>query len=156
MIQEVTEDGFTIADVPAKFEPGTLPIAEAVGLEAAINWLEEFSEEEVTKHEHDLLSHACKKLQEIDGVKILGPNNDAKRFGCVSFTIDGAHPHDLTELLGQKGFCLRAGHLCADPLHAYLKISASTRLSVAIYNTKEEIDACSAAIQEAATFLRGR
>lgn len=155
MVQEVTEDGFIPADVPEKFEAGTQPIAEAVGLEAAINWLNGFPKEEVEAHEKDLVAHAVWKLGKIEGLKILGSGDATKTFGCISFTVDSVHPHDLTEILGQKGFCLRAGNLCAGPLHMYLKIPASTRMSFGIYNTKGEIDACVSAIEKAIQFLRG-
>lgn len=154
MIAEVTTEGFSVADVPEKFEAGTLPIADAVGLASAIDWLNTFDRDEIHAHEHDVLMYACERLREVKGVTLLGPKDDAQRFGCVSFTVDGVHPHDLTEVLGREGFCLRAGHLCAAPLHTKLKIPASTRLSVGIYNTKEEVDTCVDAIQNASARLR--
>jgi cysteine desulfurase/selenocysteine lyase len=132
----------------------TLPIADAVGLAAGIRWLEQFDRNEMNAYEEKLLHHACDVLGTINGVTLLGPKDATKRFGCVSFTVDGVHPHDLTEVLGREGFCLRAGHNCAMPLHKHLGVSASSRLSVAIYNTKEEIDACAKAIADLAPQLK--
>lgn len=150
MIREVTERGFTSADLPHKFEAGTQPVVEAAGLHAAIDWLMQFSWKDIGDHEQALIAHAAKKLSEIPSLHILGPLGTSRlalrtSYGCLSFTLDGIHPHDLTDILGQKGICLRAGHHCAQPLHKILGIGTSTRLSVGIYNTKEEIDA---AVQE--------
>jgi cysteine desulfurase/selenocysteine lyase len=154
MIREVTQKGFTTADLPQKFEAGTQPIAEAAGLHAAMDWLSQYSWNEIAEHEDGLIAHAVEKLSEIPGLGILGPKDPTKMHGCVSFVIDGVHPHDLTDILGQKGICLRAGHQCAQPLHKSLEIGASTRLSVAIYNTKEEIDRCVDALTQAVKTLR--
>ncbi len=155
MVQEVTPEGFMPDELPMKFESGTPAVAEAVGLAAAIGWMESIGWKDVETHEHALIMHAAKKLDGIDGLKRLGPMSEKELHGCVSFVIEGVHPHDLTEILGKKGFCLRAGHHCAAPLHQHLNIPASTRLSVGIYNTAEEIDACVSAIGEAVHFLRG-
>jgi len=151
MIREVRKDGYTPADIPQKFEGGTPPIAQAVGLHAAIDWLSQFSWEDIEQHEQNLLSYAFEKLQNFEGLTILGP---AERSGCISFVIDDMHPHDLTEILGRKGICLRAGHHCTQPLHERLGHIATTRLSVSIYNTKEEIDIFCAGIQEAQSILQ--
>ncbi|MBI3816634.1 SufS family cysteine desulfurase [Candidatus Peregrinibacteria bacterium] len=156
MIHEVHRDHFTAADIPAKFEAGTQPIAEAVGLHAAINWFTQFDWNDIVNHEQELLTHAASALNDIPGLHVLGPLSIRhlplairhSASGCLSFTIDGVHPHDLTEILGRKGICLRAGHHCTQPLHKRLGIAASTRLSVGIYNTKEEIDATVEAIGE--------
>lgn len=140
MIQTVTKEHFTVAELPRKFEAGTPAIAEAVGLHAAIDWMQSIGIDAIASHEKELLDHAIKKLEAIDGLKILGPKNADAIASCISFTIDGMHPHDLTQLLSEKKIYLRAGHHCAQPLHEHLNISASSRLSVAAYNSIEEID----------------
>lgn len=148
MIGEVARDGFTHADVPMKFEAGTPPVAEAIGLATALEWLRQFPIEERKGHERVLLQKAIDVLSCIEGVTVLGPGNADGISGCISFTTAGVHPHDLTDLLGKDGFCLRAGHHCAQPLHRALGIPASTRLSVGIYNTMEEIEALGPAIEK--------
>lgn len=160
MIREVHCDGFIAADPPARFEAGTPPIAEAVGLAAAIEWMEQFSWQEIEKYEAALLHHAATILKGIPGLKLLGPWDERGRSelnelgGCISFTIEGIHPHDLTALLGAEGICLRAGHHCCMPLHEHLGISASTRLSVALYNGLEEIELLPEAILRAQHTLK--
>jgi len=153
MIHDVEQDRFTPAEIPARFEAGTQPLAEAVGLAAAIDWLSEFSWKDIQAHESALLKQAHASLQTIPGVRILGSKDPADMHGCISFVIDGIHAHDLTEILGRKGICLRAGHHCTQPLHKHLGITASTRLSVGIYNTLEEILTVPPAIAEAVARL---
>lgn len=153
MIREVTQNGFTTADLPHKFEAGTQPIAEAAGLHAAMDWISQNSWKDIEAHEHELITYAAQKLSEIPGLRILGPDI-THRSSLISFVIDGVHPHDLTDILGQKGICLRAGHHCAQPLHKQLHIGASTRLSVGIYNTKEEITTCCTELTAALSRLR--
>lgn len=153
MIQSVTRDHFTVAELPRKFEAGTPAITEAIGLRAAIQWIEKTGLDAIAKHEQSLLVHAQKRLSEIDGLTIFGPKNSVQRRGLISFTIDGTHPHDITQILSDKGICLRAGHHCTQPLHEHLGITATTRLSVAAYNTMEEIDVCVDAMVEAQTRL---
>ena len=148
MIKEVTETGFTPADLPAKFEAGTPAIAEALGLHAALDWLMQYPWEERCASEQTLLAHALKQLATIKGLTLLGPAHAPQISGCISFTLEGIHPHDLTDLLGQEGFALRAGHHCAQPLHTRLGIPASTRLSLGLYTTPEEIDALLPAIEQ--------
>jgi len=153
MIRTVTRDGFEPADPPHRFEAGTMPVAEAVGLQTAIEWLSQFSWDDRIAHEQSLLKHALEKLSTIKGLHILGPG-DASEISCsISFVIDGIHPHDLTDILGQKGFALRAGHHCAQPLHERLGVPATARLSVGIYSTTDEIDALIPAIEEAKNVL---
>lgn len=137
MVQDVTLDGFIAADAPTKFEAGTLPIGEAVGLATAISWLRSLPAG-VAAHEHMLLAEAA-KIGTIPGVTVLGPADPSHRHGCVSFTVDGLHAHDLADLLAAEGICVRSGHLCAKPLHAHLGLAASCRVSVAPYNTLEDI-----------------
>ncbi len=154
MIQEVTRNGFTQADVPARFEAGTQPVAEAVGLAAAIDWLSQYSWKDIEIHERKLLSEAFDQLSAVPGLRILGPSSPDESSGCLSFVIEGVHPHDLTEILGRRSICLRAGHHCAQPLHAKLGVPASTRLSVGIYNLREEIERLPGAITDALSRLR--
>lgn len=152
MIQSVTTQGFQPADAPAKFEAGTQPLAEAVGLRAAMEWVEEQGWTEIEAHERALSAHAHTVLLRIPGLLIMRDHPGAS--GCISFTLQGVHPHDLTEMVGRQGICLRAGHHCAQPLHDRLGVSATTRLSVGLYNTPEEITAASQAIQAALHTLR--
>ncbi len=149
MIQNVTRDHFTAAELPRKFEAGTPAITQAVGLGAAIEWLEKTGQDTIATLEQSLLQHAQKRLDGIPGLTILGPQNAHDRRGCISFTVDGIHPHDITQILSDQGICLRAGHHCTQPLHAHLGVTATTRLSVAAYNTMEEIDVCADALMEA-------
>ncbi len=147
MIDTVTEEGFSLADIPQRFEAGTQPVAEAVGFAAALDWLTQFPLEDRKHHERMLLAAALDMLSSVKGVHVLGPKNADDISGCISFTADGVHPHDLTDILGKNGFCLRAGHHCAQPLHDRLKIPATARLSVGIYNTIEEIERLGPAIK---------
>lgn len=147
MIHEVETDHFSAADLPAKFEAGTQPVAEASGLKAGIDWLSQYSWNDITAHERSLVDHAYKVLSSINDITILGPQDPREIHGALSFTIEGVHPHDLTEILGRRGICLRAGHHCTQPLHQKLGITASTRLSVGIYTTSQEIDAAAQATQ---------
>lgn len=148
MVHAVTRGGFIPADAPAKFEAGTPPITEAIGLAAAIEWQARFAWADRAAHDEVLMQVARAELGAIPGLRILGAGH-----GCLAFTIDGIHPHDLTDMLGQKGIALRAGHHCAQPLHDFLGISASTRLSTALYTTEEDIRACAKAIKNAMTLF---
>ena len=138
MIIDCTVDGFTPGELPAKFEAGTPPIVEAIGLGAAVEYLEELSLPAVSDHEKALARLAYEQLQSIDGLKILGPSAD-QRSGLVSFVIDGVSPQDISVLLDQKGVAIRAGHHCAMPLHEHLEIKSSCRASFYLYNTTDEV-----------------
>ena len=138
MITDCTVDGFTPGELPAKFEAGTPPIVEAIGLGAAVEYLEELSLPAVSAHEKALARLAYEQLQSIDGLKILGPAAD-QRSGLVSFVIDGVSPQDISVLLDQKGVAIRAGHHCAMPLHEHLEIKSSCRASFYLYNTTDEV-----------------
>jgi cysteine desulfurase / selenocysteine lyase len=150
MIQEVTTEGFTSAEIPAKFEAGTPPIAEAIGLGAAINWLTKCSWDDVAEHDKEISAYAVEKLSTIEGLHILGAPLEC----IISFTINNVHPHDLTDIIGKNGVSLRAGHHCAQPLHERLGANASTRLSIGLYNTKEDIDRAVEEINKAISVLR--
>lgn len=152
MIHEVTRDGFSPADIPAKFEAGTPPITQAIGLDAALLWLSAFDQKEKMDHEQAVLHAAMNALKTIEGLSFAGPEDGIS--GCVSFVIDDIHPHDLTHILGQQGICLRAGHHCAQPLHNALGHNATTRLSVGIYNDLEEIESLGQAIEAAISTLQ--
>lgn len=154
MIYAVTQTGFTPADIPQKFEAGTPPFTQAVGLAAAMDWLAETPWSEKIAREQTLLHMAAEGLRAVSGVTLLGPARDGDRYGCLSFMVEGVHPHDLTEVLGRRNICLRAGHHCAQPLHDFLGIPASTRLSVGVYTTEEDIQLCVRAIEELLPSLR--
>ena len=139
MISDCTIDGFTPGELPAKFEAGTPPIVEAIGLGAAVEYLEALSLPAVAAHEKSLAKLAYSQLQTIEGLKILGPSAE-DRSGLVSFVIDGVSPQDVSVLLDQKGIAIRAGHHCAMPLHDHLEIKSSCRASFYLYNTADEVD----------------
>lgn len=148
MIESVDRDGFKPAELPRKFEAGTPSIADAIGLGAAIDWMRSIGIDAMHDYTKRLLAYAREKLSHVERLKILGPASGNDHLGCISFVVDGIHPHDLTEILGRKGICLRAGHHCTQILHKHLGITASTRLSVSVYNTEEEIDRCIEGIKE--------
>ncbi len=139
MIRRVTLDGFEPAELPAKFEAGTPPIVEAIGLAAAIDYLDEIGLEAIHRHEVRLATRAHELLGRIEGLRFLGPAPEHKA-GIVSFTTDGLHPHDAAQLLDRSGVAVRAGHHCTMPLHKHLGIVASTRASFYLYNTLDEVE----------------
>ena len=153
MIETVWIDHSTFAAPPHKFEAGTMPIAQAVGLGAAIDYLGEVGLDEVRAHEHALIGHALQALGEIEGVRILGPAEPVDRGAAISFTVDGVHPHDVSQVLDESGIAVRAGHHCAWPLHRAFGVQASTRASVYLYNTRDEVDALAEGIRAAQRFF---
>ena len=153
MIDQVTIDGFTPGELPARFEAGTPPIVEAIGLAAAIEYLNSINIEAIGQHEHQLVVAACEAMSEIEGLKILGPGVD-QRAGLVSFVIDGVSPQDISILLDQQGVAIRAGHHCAMPLHQSLDIRASCRASFYLYNTLEEVAYFGEALKKVVAKLR--
>ncbi len=140
MIDRVYADRFTPAPIPTRFEAGTPPISGAVGLSAAIDYLQAIGMDAIQQHEHTLVEHAWRRLGEVEGLTRLGPPPE-HRAGLVSFTLDRPHAHDIAQLLDEQGVAVRAGHHCTQPLHDRLGISASTRASFYLYNTLNEIDA---------------
>jgi cysteine desulfurase/selenocysteine lyase len=140
MIRKVTFEGFKANDLPYKFEAGTPAIAEAIGFGAAIDYLSSLGMDAIYTHEKQLASYAYNALSEVNGLEILGPGAD-RRCGVLSFTLEGIHPHDIAQLLDQEGIAVRAGHHCAMPLHDKLMIPASTRASMYLYNTNQDIEA---------------
>lgn len=130
----------TWKELPWKFEGGTPIIAGAIGLGAAIDFLEEIGMENILNHEHHLAEYALNRLKEIDGLTVYGPLNPMARAGVVTFNVDDVHPHDLATVLDAEGIAVRAGHHCAQPLMKWLKVSATARASFYLYNTEEDID----------------
>ncbi|MGG0274784.1 cysteine desulfurase SufS [Bacillus rhizoplanae] len=137
MIDFVDLQESTWKELPWKFEAGTPIIGNAIGLGAAIDFLEEIGLDNIEKHEHELAQYALERLSEVDGVTIYGPK---RRAGLVTFNIDDVHPHDVATVLDVEGIAVRAGHHCAQPLMKWLKASSTARASFYLYNTKEEID----------------
>jgi len=140
MIREVKLTGSTWTELPWKFEAGTMPVAEAVGLRAAVAFLEELGMEAVFAHDRALAARALERLAEVPGVRILGPGAE-KRGGVVAFTLGDIHPHDVATVLDHDGLAVRAGHHCAMPLHEKLGVSASVRASFHCYSLPEDVDA---------------
>ena len=141
MILEVWLDHATYNEIPHKFEAGTQPFAQAVGLGAAIDYLNDLGMDEVRRHEVEIVGYALKRLSEIEGIQIHGPMDPSKRGGVVSFWLDDVHPHDLATIVDTEGVCVRAGHHCAQVLMKRLKVPATTRASFYVYNTNEDVDA---------------
>ena len=140
MIKKVFLRSFSANDLPHKFEAGTPSIAEAIGLGAAIDYLQKIGMNAVLAHEQMITAYALEKLTEISGLKPLGPQNALLKGGVIAFTLDGIHPHDVAQILDSRGIAVRAGHHCAMPLHEILQAEASTRASFYIYNDKQDVD----------------
>ncbi len=141
MIATVSMERSTYADIPHKFEAGTPPIVEAVGLGAAVDYLAAVGMENIRAHEETITAYALEGLAGLKGVKVLGPLNAEDRGGAISFEIDGIHPHDVSQLLDSRGIAVRAGHHCAKPAHKRFGVQSSTRASSYLYTTPAEIDA---------------
>jgi cysteine desulfurase/selenocysteine lyase len=141
MIETVTMARSTYAPPPARFEAGTPPIAQSVGLGAAVDYLSAIGMENVAAHEQQITAYALGALQEIDGLTVVGPKEAVMRGGAVSFTLDGVHPHDVSQLLDSRGVAVRAGHHCAKPAHLRFGVQSTTRASFYLYTTEQEIDA---------------
>jgi cysteine desulfurase/selenocysteine lyase len=139
MIKRVSLRSFVPNSLPHKFEAGTPAIAEAVGLGAAVDYLSSIGMDEIAQHEHDLTAYAIERLEEVPGVWIFGPPAQDKG-GVVSFTFEGVHPHDVSQILDSQGVAVRAGHHCAMPLHEKFNLPATARASFYIYNTQAEVD----------------
>lgn len=151
MIETVSIDRITYNEAPHKFEAGTPPILEAIGLGAAIGWYGQFNQDEVQAHEHALYMRAVDGLRGINGLRIHG---EAPGKGAVlSFSLEGAHPHDLAQILDRYGVAIRAGHHCAQPLMTHLGVSATARASFGIYNTEAEVDVFIEALEKARGML---
>jgi cysteine desulfurase/selenocysteine lyase len=155
MIRDVRPDGFTPNELPWKFEAGTPPIAEAVGLSAAIDYLEALGMDEVRRHEVELTGYALNSLAERHGddLTIYGPAEASERGGVLSFAYKGIHPHDISQVLDQSGVCVRAGHHCAKPLMRRMGVGATARASFYVYNDEADVDALSEALTKTSDFF---
>jgi cysteine desulfurase/selenocysteine lyase len=140
MIRKVTRGGTTYAEPPARFEAGTPAIAQAVGLAAALRWLDELGMDTVRAHEEEIADYALARLAEVPGLRVFGPPRGPGRLGPVSFEIEGIHAHDVSEILDRHGVAVRAGHHCAQVLMDRLGVAATARASFGAYTTSEEID----------------
>jgi cysteine desulfurase / selenocysteine lyase len=151
MIREVHLDHSTWNDLPYKFEAGTMNVAQAVGLGAAVDYLDDLGMEDVREHEKRLGEYAFRRLSEIEGITVYGPEKD--RTGLVSFSLPDVHPHDLSQLLDEDGIAIRSGHHCAQPLMRRLGVAATSRASFYLYNTEEEVDSLIEALGRAREFF---
>jgi cysteine desulfurase/selenocysteine lyase len=140
MIRTVAANESTWTDLPWKFEAGTSQIAEAIGLGAAVDWIRALGIEQIRAHEEALVRDALTRMSEVRGLTINGPLDAGDRGSLISFTLDGAHPHDVGEILGREGICVRAGHHCAQPLMRRLGVSATTRASFAVHNSAADVE----------------
>nr|WP_223162654.1 cysteine desulfurase [Nocardioides antri] len=141
MIETVRMEGSTYAPIPHKFEAGTPPIVEAIGLGAAVEYLGHLGMDAVHAHEQAITAYALEGLATVPGLTILGPTDAAQRGGAIAFEVDGVHPHDIAQVLDSRGVAVRAGHHCAKPAHARFGVQSSTRMSSYLYTTPAEIDA---------------
>jgi cysteine desulfurase/selenocysteine lyase len=147
MIASVDFQSVSWNELPYKFEAGTPPIAEAVGLAAAVDYLDKLGMERVRAHERSLTAYMLERLAEVPGLRVVGPPEAERRGGLASFTVEGIHPHDVAELVDRGGVCIRAGHHCAQPLMRCLGVGATARASVGVYNEASDIDALVQALQ---------
>jgi cysteine desulfurase/selenocysteine lyase len=152
MISEVTFERSLWAPIPGKFEAGTPPIIEAVGLHAAIDYVNAIGMEAIEAHERALVDHAMARLPQIEGLTLLGAAQD--RGGVFAFALDTAHAHDIATLLDRAGLALRSGRHCAEPLHARFGVDSTCRASFGLYTTPEEIDVLAEAVAQARDFFR--
>jgi len=155
MIRDVRLDGFTCNDLPWKFEAGTPPIAEIIGLGAAVDYLSALGMDAVRAHEIELTGYTLRTLHDRfgDDIKIHGPADASARGGVVSFAFKGLHPHDISQVLDEHAVCVRAGHHCAKPLMRLLGVGATARASVYVYNDESDIDKLADALQATAEFF---
>lgn len=153
MIQVVDLQASTWADIPQKFEAGTPNIAGAIGLAAAIDYLEDIGMDQIYNHEQELVAYTLEKMEQIEGLSIYGPTDTRLRSGVITFNIDGVHPHDVATAMDMEGVAIRAGHHCAQPLMNYMKQPATARASFYLYNTKADADKLIEAIQKTKEFF---
>ncbi|MCZ6872754.1 MAG: cysteine desulfurase [bacterium] len=153
MIREVTFEGATWNDLPWKFEAGTSPIAQGVGLGAAVDYLENLGMDAIHHHQQTLVSYAMDQMQQVQDLEIYGPAAH-ERGGVISFNLEGIHPHDMASILDQQGIAIRGGHHCAMPLMRVLGVNGTSRASFYIYNTVDDVDMLIEAVGEARRILR--
>jgi cysteine desulfurase/selenocysteine lyase len=156
MIEIVKMDHSTYAEPPHRFEAGTPPIAQMVGLATAADYLDGIGMEAIAAHEREIADYALEGLSGLKGLRILGPTEAVDRTGTISFTIEGVHPHDAMSLMDSRGVAVRGGHHCARPLHERFGVQASLRASAYLYTTRGEIDALVDAVEYARDFFTGR
>ena len=154
MIRTVSDTESTWAELPWKFEAGTSQIAEAIGLGAAVDWVQSLGIEQIRAHEQALCTYALAALGEVPGLTIHGPADAADRGGLISFVLDGAHPHDVGEILGREGVCIRTGHHCAQPLMRRLGAHATNRASFGAFNTTADVDRLTEALSTVARVMQ--
>ncbi|VXB50909.1 cysteine desulfurase [Nocardioides sp. AX2bis] len=155
MIETVRMEGSTYAGIPHKFEAGTPPIVEAVGLGAALEYLRDLGMDRVAAHEQAITRYALDGLATVPGLRVMGPTDPAvERGGAISFELDGVHPHDIAQVLDSRGVAVRAGHHCARPAHARFGVQSSTRMSSYLYTTPQEIDALVEALEYTRSYFR--
>ena len=145
MISEVTKNEVTYAELPEKYEAGTMATAEVVAFNESIKFMQSLGIENLINHEKELTNYALEKLKKINSVKIIG--NPKNKAGVISFVIKGIHPHDIATILDEDGVAIRAGHHCCQILHERLNLTATARASFGVYNTKEDIDIFCKAIE---------
>jgi cysteine desulfurase / selenocysteine lyase len=155
MIRDVRLDGWTPNDIPWKFEAGTPPFVEAIGLAAAVEYLERIGMPAVREHEIALTTYALKTLSSRfgDGISIYGPSDPLNRGGVISFAFKGLHPHDISQILDEHAVCVRAGHHCAKPLMRKLGVGATARASLYLYNDERDVDALADALEATSEFF---
>ncbi len=154
MIETVRMEASTYAPIPARFEAGTPPIVEAVGLGAAVDYLGELGMEAIRTHEHAITAYALDGLATVPGLRVMGPLDPAQRGSAISFELDGLHPHDIAQVLDARGVAVRAGHHCAKPAHARYGVQSSTRMSAYLYSTPGEIDAMVEALEYTRSYFK--
>lgn len=153
MIATVTMEESTYADPPQRFEAGVPMVSQAVGLAAAVRYLESVGMETIARHEEELTAAALDALGQIPGIRIVGPTDTVDRGGAVSFVVDGIHAHDVSQVLDDDGVAVRVGHHCAWPLHRRLGVQSTVRASFALYNTLDEVEALARSIRRAQEFF---
>ncbi|XBB70311.1 cysteine desulfurase [Nocardioides sp. WV_118_6] len=154
MIETVRMESSTYAGIPHKFEAGTPPIVEAVGLGAAVEYLGHVGLDAIHAHEQAITAYALEGLQTVRGLTVLGPLDAALRGGAISFELDGVHPHDIAQVLDSRGIAVRAGHHCAKPAHARFGVQSSTRMSSYLYTEPSEIDALVEALEYTRSYFK--
>ena len=154
MISDVRLDDSTWAPVPHKFEAGTPPIVEAIGLGAAVDYLEKIGMEEVRRHGQALTAYALARLAELSAVQVFGTADPDRRGAVISFALGDVHPHDVATILDQEGIAIRAGHHCAKPLTRALGVPATARASFQVYNNEEDVDALVAGLHRVLEVFR--
>ncbi len=155
MIKRVTLGGSEWNDLPWKFEAGTPSIAEAIGLGYAVDYLKELGMESIRQHEIELIEYALERLNQVEGIRIYGPQTPSTRGGAIAFTLGDVHAHDVSAVLDGEGIAVRAGHHCAMPLHDKMGLQATTRASFYVYNTPEDIDRLAAGLEKVRKLFEG-